>query len=335
VAQEHKGRYSLICSRGEISGELTGRLIHLTETRDKLPVVGDWVAARLVDGNQRAVIHTVLPRKSLLSRKAVMAGGPKYGPGRTEQQIMAANINTVFLVSGLDEEFNLRRIERYLSVAWDSGAAPVVLLNKADLCDDVESYLEQVEGVAIAVPIHALSAADNKGLMVLEDYLQPGRTAIFLGSSGVGKSTIINCLLGETRQKTFEVSDFKSRGRHTTTAREMIFLPSGGIVIDTPGMRELQLWMDDEDLSSAFDDIAALAEKCRFRDCRHQGEPGCAVVRAVDEGQLDRGRLQNYFKLQKELAHLERRRNIRAQQLERDKWKKITKQMRGFDKGRR
>jgi ribosome biogenesis GTPase len=334
VAQEHKGRYILLGETGDLTAELSGRFVHTADARSQFPAVGDWVVMQPVDSGRRGVIHAVLPRRSYLSRKAVLAGGPKYGPGRTEEQILSANVDIAFLISGLDEEFNLRRIERYLTVAWEGGVTPVILLNKADLRDNLEDLIQEVEAVAMAVPIHAISALENEGLEVIDDLLGPGRTAVFLGSSGVGKSSIINCLLNEERQAIFEVSDFKSRGRHTTTLREMIILPSGGIVIDTPGIREIQLWTDENGLSTSFDDIEAFAAECRFRDCHHKDEPGCAVRRAVADGRLDDSRLLNYFKLQKELHHLARRRDTRAQQIEKAKWKEIAKKIRGFKKGR-
>jgi ribosome biogenesis GTPase len=237
---------------------------------------------------------------------------PETG-GKTDEQVLAANIDTVFLVSGLDGDYNVRRLERYVTVAWDSGAVPVIVLNKADLRDDIEEVVEEVESVAFGVPVLALSAAENTGMEQLTEYIKPGKTAAFLGSSGVGKSTLINRLLGEEKLKTTEVREDDQRGRHTTTHRELLLLPEGGIVIDTPGMRELQLWADDEGLSRTFPDIEALFEQCRFRDCTHNSEPGCAVKQALDDGSLDRKRYQNYLKLQKELKHLSTRKDIKAQ----------------------
>jgi len=232
-----------------------------------------------------------MPRKSKFSRKAVMAGGPKYGDGKTEEQVLSANIDTVFIVSGLDGEYNLRRLERYVAVAWDSGTSPVVLLNKSDLRDDVDEIVSEVESTIIGVPVHSVSAITNDGLGILNDYLGKGRTVSFLGSSGVGKSTIINSLLGYDRQKTGEVRESDSRGRH-------------GILIDTPGMREIEIWGDEDGLSKAFDDIEELAARCRFNDCSHGNEPGCAVNEALESGKLDPKRFQNYLKLQKELRRL-------------------------------
>ena len=208
-------------------------------------------------------------------------------------------------------DVHVRRIERYLTVAWDSGASPVVLLNKADLCDDIEDCISEVESVAIGVPVHSLSAAESQGLEILDEYLDNGKTIAFLGSSGVGKSTLINKLLGDERIKTNAVREFDNKGRHTTTHREMILIPEKGIVIDTPGMREIQIWGDESALEKAFGDIEELGSQCRFRDCSHQGEPGCAIKRALNEGTLDAGRYRSYLKIQKELEHLSRRRSIK------------------------
>jgi len=222
----------------------------------------------------------------------------------TEEQVLSANIDTAFIVSGLDGEYNLRRLERYVSVAWDSGTSPVVLLNKSDLRHDVDEIVSEVESTIIGVPVHSVSALIADSLEILNDYFGKGKTVSFLGSSGVGKSTIINSLLGYDRQKTGEVRESDSRGRHTTTYRELIALPEGGVLIDTPGMREIEIWGEQDGLSKAFDDIEELATRCRFNDCGHGSEPGCAVKEALDSGELDSARYQNYLKLQKELRRL-------------------------------
>jgi ribosome biogenesis GTPase len=281
-----------------------------------LPAVGDWVAAIPRPGEAAGIVHAVLPRRSRFSRK--VAGGI------TDEQVLAANMDTVFLVCGLDGDFNLRRIERYLAPAYDSGASPVILLNKADLCQDLAARLAEVEAIAAGAPVHAISAADNQNIDAVCQYLATGRTAAFLGSSGVGKSTVINRLIGQDRQRTGEVRTHDSHGRHTTTHRELILLDGGGMVIDTPGMRELQLWSDDSAaVDEAFEDVERLARACRFRDCRHEAEPGCAIRVAIEDGTLDPGRYDNYLKLQRELRFLERRRNQRFAQQEKDRWKHI------------
>jgi ribosome biogenesis GTPase len=236
---------------------------------------------------------------------------PETG-GRTEEQILAANIDTVFLVSGLDGDFNIRRIERYLSAAWNSGATPVILLNKADICPEVDKYVEEVETLAFGVPIHVVSASENTGMGSLDAYLGPGMTSVFLGSSGVGKSTIINSLLDEERLLTNAVREHDSRGRHTTTYRQMILLRSGGIVIDTPGMRELQPWDREDGIGRTFEDVEHLAALCKFNDCSHETEPGCAVRMALEDGSLDEKRYGSYLKLQKERRFLEMRKDKAA-----------------------
>jgi ribosome biogenesis GTPase len=291
VAVEHKLGYRLYGAGGEIDAGVSGRFRHRVSGRPDYPAVGDWVAVRRgPDG--RLIIDAVLERRSKFSRRAAGHGN--------EEQIVAANVDVVFLVSGLDQDFNLRRIERYLVVAWDSGARPVVVLNKSDLRPDVAAVIEEVERVAAGVPVHAVSSRPSQGLEALRRYLTPGVTAALLGSSGVGKSTIINELVGREVRATREVRAADSKGRHTTTRRELLLLPGGGLVIDTPGMRELQLREGVGGFEEGFADIGAQAAGCRFRDCRHLDEPGCAVKAAVDSGELPAERLASYQKLQRE-----------------------------------
>lgn len=299
VVQEHRDRYVVCGEAGELDAELSGKLRHQAESRGELPAVGDWVAATVRPREGRATIHRVLPRKSGFVRKTAGI--------ETVEQVLVANVDTVFLVSGLDGDFNVRRLERYLTLAWESGANPVLVLNKADVCGDVAARMAQVEEVAFGVPIHAMSGTKGEGVTALEAYCRPGQTVAFLGSSGVGKSTLINALLGEERMTVTAVREDDSRGRHTTTHRELIVMPSGGIVIDTPGLRELQLWGDEESLSQSFRDVAAIGMNCRFSDCLHEGEPDCAVLSAVAEGRLERRRYESYLKLRRELKFLERR----------------------------
>jgi ribosome biogenesis GTPase len=287
---------------------VAGRLRHAAEQRADFPAVGDWVAVETPAGGGDARIRAVLPRLTQFSRRA--AGNP------TEEQVVAANIDVVFLVSGLDHDFNLRRIERYLVTAWESGASPVILLNKADLVEDADARVEEVAGLAQGVPVHAMSATRPDAVHAAIDrvraYLTRGRTAALLGSSGVGKSSIANALLGEARLPTHEVRESDSRGRHTTTGRQLVLLPDGGVLIDTPGMRELQLWETGEAVAGAFADIEALAEECRFRDCRHRSEPGCAVLAAITAGMLPEARLESFRKLQDEQAHQSRQQDERG-----------------------
>jgi ribosome biogenesis GTPase len=319
VALEHQHIYRVYDADGDCLARVRGRMRHQADARQAFPAVGDWVAIqRRPDGD--AAIEAVLPRRSRFSRK--VAGH------LTQEQVVAANVDIVFLVSGLDNDFNVRRIERYLTTAWDGGARPVIILNKADLVENVAVLVAEAEAVAAGAPVHAISTKTGAGVAVLDGYLTPGVTAAFLGSSGVGKSTLINRLLGEERQRTSEVREKDQRGRHTTTNRELILAPGGGLIIDTPGMREMQLW--DGDVADAFGDIQAIGADCHFRDCQHEQEPRCAVRAAVDEGRLSAARLDSYRKIQKELAHQETRQDQQAQIAQKRRWRTVTKQAREF-----
>ncbi len=282
------------------------------------PTVGDWVA--LDDGG---VIAAVLPRRSVFKRMA--ADGTRRGAGLDDEQVMASNVDVALLVAGLDNDFNLRRIERYLAVAWSSAITPVVVLNKSDLADDVDGRLVAVEAVAPGVATVAVSAWTGAGLDALRGHLQPGVTAAILGSSGVGKSTLVNALLGDDRQKTSEVRESDSRGRHTTTHRELFELPGGALLVDTPGIRALEVLGADEGVESAFDDVVHLATRCRFSDCQHDGEPGCAVRAAIAEGRLGEERLASHRKLERELARAARQGDPRARAEHRRTWRLISK----------
>jgi ribosome biogenesis GTPase len=310
---------------GEALAEVAGSLRHLARGPEELPAVGDWVALRPPDDGP-AVILAVLPRRTAFVRRA--AGD------RSCAQVLAANVDSVFLVMGLDGDFNLRRVERALVLAWESGAEPVVLLNKADLCPDVGLRRAEVEAVAPGVPVRVIAARSGEGLDTLAPWLVPGRTVALLGSSGVGKSTLVNRLLGREKQKTGEVLGPDQRGRHTTACRELILLPGGALLLDTPGLRELQLWSDGAGLEAAFEDVQDLAASCRFTDCRHASEPGCAVRAAVEEGRLDAGRLGSFRKLQAELRALEIREDPLKRREERGRWKAIHKSLRHAKAGR-
>jgi len=326
IARENRGMYAAYGEAGEFSCETSGRFTHEAKGRADFPAVGDWTAAAADLRGQKAVIHALLPRRSVFSRK--LAGQV------TDEQVVAANIDTAFIVTGLDLNFNPRRIERYLAMAWNSGAMPVVLLNKSDVCAEADARKNEVELIAPGVEVYALSAARNAGMEIFAGYIQKGKTVAFLGSSGVGKSTIINALLGEQRLAVHEVSETGSRGRHTTSYRELIVLPGGGMVIDTPGMRELQVWGDEEGLRQAFDDIDELALRCRFKDCSHEGEPGCAVREAVNDGRLDANRLESFFKLRKEFKYLADRQSMTASAVEKARWKDIRKFAKDIKKNR-
>ena len=315
VARDHQHIYRVYAEAGEVLARVAGRLRYHADAAREYPAVGDWVALRLLPQEHRATIQAILPRRTRFSRK--VAGG------NTQEQVVAANIDTVFLAQGLDGDFNLRRLERYLLLAWDSGARPVIILNKADLCEDVESRVREVEGVAAGTPVHVMSAKLGEGLDEVQPYLAPGETVALLGSSGVGKSTLINRLLGVERLRTAEVRASDSRGRHTTTWRELILLPNGALVIDTPGLRELQLWDGGASARSVFPDIEALAADCHFRDCEHEQEPRCAVRLAVQERRLTPERLESYRKLRREANYLASRQDQAAQLETKRKWRAI------------
>ena len=320
VALEHKHIYRVYTEQGELLSEISGKMRFQAFGREDYPAVGDWVVLSARPEEGRATIHAVLPRKSKFSRKVA---GDSH-----EEQIVAANVDTIFLVTALNLDFNLRRIERYLIAAWESGANPVIILSKSDLCEDVEEKVRAVEEVAIGVPVHAISSMQNEGMDALAPYLGKGRTVALLGSSGVGKSTLLNRIYGEEVLKTNEIREGDDKGKHTTTHRELVHLPNGGLLIDTPGMRELQLWDGDSGITDSFADIEEIAAQCHFSDCQHRNEPKCAVNEALRDGTLDRGRYNNYVKLQKELAYIARKDNKKEQAAEKEKWKKITMQQR-------
>ena len=323
VARGEREHYLVYAEAGEFLSEVSGKFRFAATGRADFPAVGDWVAVEIRASEGKATIHGVLPRRSQFSRK--VAGV------KTEEQIVTANVDTLFLVCGLDGDFNPRRVERYLAPAWDSGATPVIVLNKADVCADVFALIAEVELIAPGVAVHSVSALDAD-VDVLRQYCIPGNTVALVGSSGVGKSTLINALLGEDRQDTGDVSEHQARGRHTTTSRELIVLPTGGLIIDNPGMRELQLWTDDAGVDETFADIRQLAALCRFRDCRHDTEPDCAVQAALADGTLDEERYRSYLKLKRELRYLAGKQDQRVRIAEHGKWKQIARQNRAHTK---
>ena len=305
VVTEHRGAYQLLTAGGPCWAEPTGRLRHQAEDRSHLPAVGDWVA---MDPAARVV--ALLPRKSAFVRKVAW--------NRSEPQVVAANVDAVFIVTSANSDFNPRRIERYLTAIRDGGAAPVLVINKTDLCDDIEPLLASLGNAAQGLSVARVSALERRGGEQLTCHLGAQRTVALVGSSGVGKSTIANWLLGKEALATGEISE-NERGRHTTTQRQLLPLAAGGALIDTPGMRELTLWADAQDVDASFTDIEELARECRFLDCQHQGQPGCAIGAAVDRGELDPARLESFFKLQREVQHLEQRRQHSPARLQKQK----------------
>ena len=296
VVSQEKDRYRLLTESGECMAGVSGKFRYQAVSVSDYPAVGDFVMADHIDEDGPAVIHVLLPRKSVFIRRAA-------GTGQSEQ-VVAANIDTVFLCMALNHDFNVRRLERYLSIAWDSGAVPVVVLTKTDLCEDMEEKRLAVETAAIGVDILETSALEENGTEQIRPYLRKGETVAFIGSSGVGKSTLINCLLGEKRLAVGSLRN-DDKGRHTTTRREILFLPEGGMVIDTPGMRELGMWDAGDGIDRTFADIEELAGQCRFGDCTHTSEPGCAIRRALEQGTLSPERFLSYRKLTAENAYLE------------------------------
>jgi ribosome biogenesis GTPase len=323
VLVQQRGAYVVVSPDGERHARLSAHLIHEAEIGG-FPVAGDWVALRQHGGDGEAIIQAVLPRRTECVRKAAGTG--------QRPQVVAANIDVALLVVALAEDFNLRRLERYLAVACQSGAKPIVVLTKADLCPNLAARRSEAEAVAFGCPVLEIRALTGEGVAEVAMALKPGETCVLLGSSGAGKSTLINALAGQDLMTTAPISERDGRGLHTTTHRQLMLLPAGWLMIDTPGMRELGLLDADEGVGTVFADIEALAEQCRFRNCSHGSEPGCAILKGLEDGSLDADRWHSFEKLRKELAHLERKEDRLAREATRKRWAAVAKSQRQLRK---
>ncbi|MBU2491904.1 MAG: ribosome small subunit-dependent GTPase A [Bacteroidetes bacterium] len=317
IAIENKNNYSVLIENGEVTAEISGKLMFSSESNSDLPKTGDWVILSVFENDNYGIIHNVLKRQSKVSRKKT---GKAY-----DEQVLITNVDFIFIVQSLDNNYNINRLERYLTTVYQSGATPIVILSKADLCNDVELKIAEIQKSHSDVKIIAVSSFENIGIEEINNNLNSGTTYAFLGSSGVGKSTIINKLVGEEIQKTTEVRTGDNKGKHTTTKRELIILEDKGILIDTPGMRGLELWSANEGINTNFAEFEEFEGNCRFADCTHTHETGCAVIEAVKNNLIEQSRYDNYLKLRKELRYLETRVNHKVFLEEKKKWKEIQK----------
>lgn len=324
IAVENKNNFNVITETGEIIAEISGKLMFTAESNSKLPKTGDWVALSVFD-NESGIIHGVVERKTKVSRRK---------PGKTtDEQVIITNVDFIFIVQSLDNNFNINRLERYLATVYQSGAIPIIILSKSDLCDDIESKIEEIRQYHSEETIIALSSFENRGIDKIKELLEFGKTYAFLGSSGVGKSTIINKIVNEEIQKTTEVRTSDNKGKHTTTKRELIVLPEGGLLIDTPGMRGLKLWSAEDGISNTFAEFEEFAGECKYADCTHTHEANCAVINALNNNLIPQSRYDNYLKMRKELRYLESRIDYRIQLEEKRKWKEIQKSYKKYLKG--
>lgn len=323
IAIENRDNYLVLNGENEYFGEVTGKLLFNAQSASDLPKVGDWVVVSLFESEQKAIIHEVLPRQTKFSRKIASA--------KTEEQVLATNIDYIFIVQSCDHDFSLRRLERQMVMVYEGGAQPIAVLNKIDLCDNYETYISKVSSIFNDNEVMAVSARTDAGIDRLKSQLEAGKTYAFIGSSGVGKTSLINKILGDDIFKVNEVREKDSKGRHTTTRRQLIAIPSGGLLIDTPGMKEFQLWNADEGLDEVYSEIADLSASCRFSDCTHTQEIGCAVIAAVESGKLPKDRYESYLKLARELAYLQNRQEQNRYN-SKNRFKSISRAIKNFKK---